>query len=116
MVAAAPLKPQAGSTRKKNVRMPIVYPATAALPKELCERRLAAVAGQALSSIPVLKSAAGVAPSIPSGPERSAAIRESLPAAPVALPRELLYRYLPGWWDSITFIAAIGVFWYRPPR
>lgn len=31
---------------------------------------------------------------------------------PVALPRELWYRYLPGWWDDIVFVATIGVFWY----
>ncbi len=36
--------------------------------------------------------------------------------APVALPRIVLYRYLPGWWDAITFIAGIGVFWYWVAR
>ena len=32
--------------------------------------------------------------------------------APVALPRALLFRYLPGWWDPIVFVTAIGVLWY----
>ncbi len=32
--------------------------------------------------------------------------------APLAIPRALVYRYLPGWWDQITLIVAIGVFWY----
>ncbi len=32
--------------------------------------------------------------------------------APLAMPRMLVYRYLPGWWDGITFVVAIAVFWY----
>lgn len=32
--------------------------------------------------------------------------------APLAIPRVLVFRYLPGWWDDITFAAAIAVFWY----
>src|SRR5579864_616113 len=32
--------------------------------------------------------------------------------APVALPRALVSRYLPGWWDPIVLVAAIAVFWY----
>jgi hypothetical protein len=32
--------------------------------------------------------------------------------APLALPRALMFRHLHGLWDPITFIAAIGVFWY----
>ena len=32
--------------------------------------------------------------------------------APLAMPRMLVYRYLPGWWENITLVVAIGVFWY----
>jgi hypothetical protein len=32
--------------------------------------------------------------------------------APVALLRAFLYRHLPGYWDDVTFILAIGLFWY----
>lgn len=32
--------------------------------------------------------------------------------APLATPRALVYRYLPGWWDQITLVVVIGVFWY----
>jgi hypothetical protein len=32
--------------------------------------------------------------------------------APLATPRALVFRYLPGWWDDITLVVAIGVFWY----
>jgi len=32
--------------------------------------------------------------------------------APLAMPRMLVYRYLPGWWDAITLIVAIAVFWH----
>lgn len=32
--------------------------------------------------------------------------------APVALPRALVYRHLPGWSDTIVFVIAIAVFWY----
>ena len=31
---------------------------------------------------------------------------------PLALPHALLSRHLYGWWDSITFTVAIGLFWY----
>lgn len=32
--------------------------------------------------------------------------------APLLMPRALLSRYLEGWWDPITLVAAIGMFWY----
>ncbi len=32
--------------------------------------------------------------------------------APLAVPRSLVFRYLPGWWDEITLILAIGMLWY----
>lgn len=32
--------------------------------------------------------------------------------APLAIPRSLVFRHLPGWWDEITLVVAIGVFWY----
>ena len=32
--------------------------------------------------------------------------------APLAIPRMLVYRYLPGWWDGITLVVAIAVFWH----
>jgi hypothetical protein len=32
--------------------------------------------------------------------------------APLAIPRSLVFRYLPGWWDEITLILAIGMLWY----
>lgn len=32
--------------------------------------------------------------------------------APLAMPRALVFRYLPGWWDDITLVVAIGMFWY----
>jgi hypothetical protein len=32
--------------------------------------------------------------------------------APVALLRAFLYRHLPGYWDDVTFILGIGLFWY----
>ena len=32
--------------------------------------------------------------------------------APLALPRALAFRFLPGWWDDITLVVAIGAFWY----
>jgi hypothetical protein len=32
--------------------------------------------------------------------------------APLALPRAFVFRHLPGWWDPVTFIVAIGLFWY----
>jgi hypothetical protein len=32
--------------------------------------------------------------------------------APVALPRAFWSRYLHGWWDDISFVAIIGLFWY----
>ena len=32
--------------------------------------------------------------------------------APLAMPRVLAFRYLPGWWDDITLVVAIAVFWY----
>jgi hypothetical protein len=32
--------------------------------------------------------------------------------APLAMPRVLVFRYLPGWWDDITLVLAIAVFWY----
>ena len=32
--------------------------------------------------------------------------------APLAVPRALAFRYLPGWWDDITLIVAIAAFWY----
>ena len=31
---------------------------------------------------------------------------------PVASLRVFWFRYLPGWWDDIVFVAAIGFFWY----
>lgn len=32
--------------------------------------------------------------------------------APLAMPRMLVYRYLPGCWDAITLVVAIGAFWH----
>lgn len=32
--------------------------------------------------------------------------------APLAMPRALVYRYLPDWWDDITLVVEIGMFWY----
>jgi hypothetical protein len=32
--------------------------------------------------------------------------------APLAMPRALVFRYLPGRWDDITLVLAIAVFWY----
>jgi hypothetical protein len=32
--------------------------------------------------------------------------------APLAVPRALVFRYLPGWWDEITLVVAIAVLWY----
>jgi hypothetical protein len=32
--------------------------------------------------------------------------------APLAMPRALIFRYLPGRWDEITLVVAIGMFWY----
>ena len=32
--------------------------------------------------------------------------------APLALPRVFVFMHLPGWWEYITFIAAIGLLWY----
>jgi hypothetical protein len=32
--------------------------------------------------------------------------------APLAMPRALIFRYLPGWRDDITLVLAIAVFWY----
>jgi len=32
--------------------------------------------------------------------------------APLAIPRALVFRYLLGWWDDITLVVAIAVFWY----
>lgn len=32
--------------------------------------------------------------------------------APLLIPRLLLSDYLRGWWDPITLVAAIGMFWY----
>jgi hypothetical protein len=32
--------------------------------------------------------------------------------APLAIPRMLVFRYLRGWWDDVTLVVAIGVFWY----
>jgi hypothetical protein len=32
--------------------------------------------------------------------------------APLAMPRALVFRYLHGWWDDITLVLAIAVFWY----
>ena len=32
--------------------------------------------------------------------------------APLAIPRALVFRYLPGRWDDITLVVAIGMFWY----
>jgi hypothetical protein len=32
--------------------------------------------------------------------------------APLAMPGALMFRYLPGWWDHITLVVAIGIFWY----
>jgi hypothetical protein len=32
--------------------------------------------------------------------------------APVGLLRAFLYRHLPDYWDDVTFILAIGLFWY----
>jgi hypothetical protein len=32
--------------------------------------------------------------------------------APLAIPRILVFRYLHGWWDDITLVLAIAVFWY----
>jgi hypothetical protein len=32
--------------------------------------------------------------------------------APLAIPRMFVFRYLRGWWDDITFVVAIAVFWY----
>jgi hypothetical protein len=32
--------------------------------------------------------------------------------APLAIPRALVFRYLPGWWEDIALVAAIDVLWY----
>ncbi len=32
--------------------------------------------------------------------------------APLAIPRMLVFRYLLGWWDDLTLVVAIAVFWY----
>jgi hypothetical protein len=32
--------------------------------------------------------------------------------APLAIPRSLVFEHLPGWWDYITLVVAIAVFWY----
>ena len=32
--------------------------------------------------------------------------------APLAMPRALFFRFLPGWWGDIILVAAIGVLWY----
>jgi hypothetical protein len=32
--------------------------------------------------------------------------------APLAVPSALVFRYLHGWWDDITLVAAVAVFWY----
>src|SRR3954454_4075156 len=32
--------------------------------------------------------------------------------APLALLETFVFRHLPGRWDLITFVVAIGVFWY----
>ncbi len=32
--------------------------------------------------------------------------------APLAIPRALVFRHLPGWWDDITLVLSIALFWY----
>src|SRR5580692_11518596 len=32
--------------------------------------------------------------------------------APLAIPRSLVFEHLPGWWDYITLVVEIAVFWY----
>jgi hypothetical protein len=32
--------------------------------------------------------------------------------APLAMPRALAFRFLPGWWDDITLVVAIALLWY----
>jgi hypothetical protein len=32
--------------------------------------------------------------------------------APLAMPRALVFRFLPGWWGDITLVVAIGMLWY----
>jgi len=32
--------------------------------------------------------------------------------APLAIPRMLVFEHLPGWWDDITLVVGIAVFWY----
>ena len=32
--------------------------------------------------------------------------------APLAFPRALVFRHLPGWWEWITLVVAIGMLWY----